>query len=170
MICKSCRTSIDEHQISCSRCGYPQNGSPEEKAKFVDHLVSTADIFKAGLRAERLGTKTLFFIGIVALLMVPVTYFMPGYAYGKASSFVVGYLLVGIFFVGLGYFSRTNPLLCFCTGVVVLIADSVVILMFNPSHILQGLYFKLLMLGGLIFAIIKTIKAALLVKRVNTLR
>lgn len=150
--CSKCETVIPEGQKFCSSCGYPENGTASEKAKFnADQVISNSKSKDAPKQIKSART-TLFVISGLALLSGIIFFFMTD----DSSTLIAGGILA-IIYLGLGFWSQEKPLIALVLGLLVYLTNIVINAVIEPESIGKGIILKVI----IILFLIKGINSAL---------
>ncbi len=150
--CTKCEAVVPEGQKYCSSCGYPENGSIEEKAKFNAEAVMTRSKQREAPSRIRGARNTLFVVGGLMLLGGLVYYFLND----DIASLIAGGVLAIVFLI-LGFWSQQKPLIAIVLGLLVYLTNIVLAAIVEPSTIARGIIIKVV----IIVFLIKGINSAL---------
>lgn len=149
--CPICSFSIISTAPFCSHCGFPLNGTFEEKDKFdLDYKIKRAELEGAKEVAQQ-GTKTLYWLA--GLIFGSNLIF---YAINKQSVYLITGVLIPVIFLLLAQWSKKKPFTALVTALVffatIIIADA----LDDPLTIFRGIIVKFIV----IFYLAKGIKSA----------
>ncbi len=140
--CSFCDSSMEESQVFCISCGFPENGTEQEKSKFHAHRVlemrDTKDA-KKGISSAR---NTLFVIAALTMLWGIYYFFKSNWD----ISIIITYMILACIYMVLGYWSQQKPLIALILGLLVYLTIIVLAALFEPSTILSGIIVKILVI------------------------
>lgn len=150
--CSHCKTVIPTGQKFCTSCGYPEEGSEQEKAKFHADRVMNQSKTNDAPKLIRQARNTLFAIGGITFL-----YGLYEYATMPDMAVLVAYLILTAIYVTLGFWSQRKPLISLVLGLLVYLTIHVLSALVEPETIVKGIILKVV----IIFFLVKGINSAL---------
>jgi uncharacterized membrane protein len=149
--CENCSSATLPGQAFCTSCGYPQNGTEDQKNRFRDSI----RIKKVLVEESRKETKTARTI----IFVFAAIYFGLGLFHGfVADEFpvMIAELFVCLLFLILGAWSNKNPFGAILTAFMVYLTFQFVDVFFDPTTLFKGIIFKVFIIA----AFIKGIRSA----------
>lgn len=145
-ICFYCdKTDLDVNEKFCIHCGFPQNGTDQEMRRYIGQKrIEKID----GVYAEKSVNKFKYYLFIIAFLA-----FISMLASPDPLTLII-YLILTIAFSILGIWGMNNPfpamLIGLCIYGALIIGDAIM----DPMTILQGIFWKVLIISGLVYGLI----------------
>jgi hypothetical protein len=158
--CSNCSNEITFGDIFCTQCGFPENGSEEEKSLFLNKKGQAGIDLQQLKKKVKSAKNTLIAISVMSVI--------GGIVFGiKAESYLVlGIMLVvaGIFF-GLSVYCKKKPLPALLTGTLLYLTLLILDAFADPTTIYQGIIVKAIILVFLFKGISSANEAKNLMKR-----
>lgn len=121
--CRYCRAAVPNDTTFCGRCGYPQNGTEQQRYRFKNRLSHLRDDYLHSKKRIRQARRVLYFIGGLALLLMVVFFLVAIFHNNPFMDITMQMVLSGVVFaflgsvyIGLGLFSRKYPFPALLTG------------------------------------------------------
>jgi hypothetical protein len=154
-LCNSCYRPFLPSDTYCNNCGFPFQGSQEEK----DHHIANRTVKEIDLtdlkRSVESACNSLFWIaGFIGLSTIFI--FFTAAEEDQFSLLIMNVILVGAF-LAFGILGRTKPTTAMISGLSLYVIIQILNLIADPATILKGIIFKV----GIIIYLIKGIKAVL---------
>ena len=160
--CKACHSGVLPADAYCLNCGYPLHGSEMEQKTFLvsrDNLQLDIDDYN---KKTKVAGNYLF---ILAALFVIAG--LVAAAFGKdrevANVQLALDLILAVIFIALGAYSRRKPLACLISGLSLYIIVQLLNAVYSPITLVQGIIFKIIIIGFLV----KGIKSAIEVDKIR---
>lgn len=149
-VCPDCDNAVVPGKIFCTNCGYPVNGTPEQKSNF--------DIEKYKLQAEldvtqsriKNGTTTLYVLSGLALLgsfVIPTMMDMSGDE--KKQTFIT-YIILSALYIGLAFLSKKKPFAALLTALILYVTVIILGAFVQPTSLFSGIIIKVLVIAYLV--------------------
>lgn len=152
--CPSCKSPVFEPDVKCEVCAFPLKGTEKEKAVFIGKKYANKQK-KADARQAINRNKAMLFILGGFNIVVPFFKFI--LARGNFFDLIWGFI-VGGFFIGLGFLAKVQPLVSFILALSFLLFGYLVEFLINPSSIFNGLIIKIVIIGVLVYGIIRAVE------------
>lgn len=152
MNCPTCKTEYQEAPSKCNNCGYPFSASEDEKSKFVAHQILKKSDISSTKDSVRTARGILFFIAAVNILMSFAMYM--NYPFLLVIS-----LCIGMIFLFLAFAAKSKPFISIMSGLILLTLLYVLQILYIPEQMFNGIIWKILFLGGLVYSLISIKKA-----------
>ncbi len=155
--CSICNAHMEENQIFCMSCGFPENGTTQEQSKFHAHRVLAmrqSSEARTGITSAR---NTLYIIAALTMLW-GIYYF---FQLEKDSAILITYTILSVIYLLLGYWSQQKPLVALILGLLVYITIIVLGAIGDVSTIFSGFIVKIFV----IIFLAKGINAAMHLKK-----
>ncbi len=161
--CPSCDLQVSTADAFCGKCGYPLQGTTEEQDEFkrlrVHKHIELDDMYAK----VRSASNTMFILsGIFALFAL--------FYYGTVSEeektgVLIANLVLAVLYVGLGFWSRVQPVAGIISALALYAIVQVVIAIEDPTSIFKGILWKVL----IIMYLVKGLRSAYEAKRLQQL-
>jgi hypothetical protein len=154
-VCPACKSSYEIQPDFCTKCGFPFSGSEKEKSVFIGQ-----QIFKKGKVADtknkiKRARIILWVIGALNAIGPFVLYVNdPMYA-----TYTTAGVIIGIVFTGFGFLTYRKPFISILIPLIILIISYLVEAINEPISLIQGIIWKVIFLGGLIYGLTSIIEA-----------
>lgn len=100
MTCDLCQSEVPYGIVTCPSCGYPQRGTAEEKAYFVQATSEQADPARAGRKKVNAAKAALVVYAGLVLLMCAINFIVALTPRGIGFNFLLLERLAPLLFVG----------------------------------------------------------------------
>lgn len=155
VICPCCKTSRQDEIELCIICKFPFNAPDKDKSLFIGRYIQNKGQAVAEKeKAVKNASVILWFIGAVNILL---GFFL----ITKDISSAISTLIVGCNFVVFGILARKKE----SSFMFILIPSCILFLswvlqavIYGPSYLTQGIFFRVFFASALIYAIYKSIK------------
>lgn len=154
-LCNSCYKPFTLSDTFCNNCGFPLQGTKEEKDSHIaNRTVKEIDLIELQRSVESACNSLYWIAGFIGLSTV-VTYFIAA-SEDQFTLLIMNVILVGAF-LGFAVLGKTRPTAAMISGLSLYLIIQVLNLIADPATIFSGIIFKI----GIIFYLIKGIKAVL---------
>jgi len=151
-VCGHCAEKINETDFFCQACGFPVKGSDAEKKIFAyrqgfKKADDNADLNMLQKKIKTAGT-TLYVLSGIFFLYVIALFFINKTSGNIATP--VTYIVISFIFLLLGFGASKKPVASIISGLVLyilLLAQATIV---NPASLLNGAFFKVIIIGYLI--------------------
>lgn len=152
--CRLCKTNYDTVPDVCFKCGFPFNAGEAEQGKFIGQQILKKG--KISNAKDSLGTARviLFLIGGLNLL----AYLMQYRYIVDPLALVLTFGLIAIFLAG-GIFIKKYPLPSIIVPLSILLFLYGLTWYLNPAAFINGIIWKMVYVGGLIYALYNVLTA-----------
>lgn len=130
MTCHLCKAEVPPDIVTCPSCGYPQNGTPEERAYWVNNYVEKDAAYYAEKRFRAAQTALFVYggLGILGAVLVAILANLSN-GVGMTSEviiqLVISFGLAAVFIV-LGVIARSNAKAIFTAAAILMVAVALV--------------------------------------------
>ena len=142
--CSNCAEPIVGKPKFCVNCGFPENGTEQEKSKFIAEKAILRSKQKEAPKRIKSARNTLFFIGAIQLLFSLFVYFMQ-----DATEELIAGLVVFLIYIVLGFWSQTKPLIALILGLLVYLTLIGLSAIADPANIFKGIIVKVIIIAFL---------------------
>lgn len=142
--CSNCQSNIEIEALFCSNCGYPENGTEKEKAVFF--AKKAMDKNKHVDAGEKINSarNTLYVIAALSFVFGLIFYFS-----SKDILVLITNIILAVLYVALGLWSSKKPLMALLLGLVLYITTIVISAIVDPSTIISGILWKIIIISYL---------------------
>lgn len=134
--CPCCYIIFKEEDKFCEKCGFPREGSKEEKDKFIsEYIIKQYDKEDAKIQAKE-GQLLLF--GLAALYLI--TGFI---SKNNEDSNLTFFIILSLIYVILGFWVRKNAFAAILTGALLFLGLNVLMFILEPTSIFSGIIVKI---------------------------
>lgn len=154
LICPSCKSTCFELDEKCEICNFPLKGNEKEKAVFIGQKYAKKQKADDGVKAINKNRNLLFAIGGFNIVISPILFLMNRIQIGDG----ILNLIVGLIFIGLGLLAKIQPLVSFILALLLLLGLYLLNYLVDPSTIFNGIILKLIIIGSLIYAIVRAME------------
>lgn len=163
--CPACFDQVNQASY-CTSCGYPIQGTAEEQQNFIDQRYAMQiDLDEYEKKIKR-AKNYLFFLSAVCLIWAFIGYHNGVDLATKNALLAINVILSTLFLV-LAVWSKAKPTAALISGLVLYVIINVVNLVADPTTIIKGIIFKILIIAYFIKAINAAIAAEKLRKDHN---
>jgi hypothetical protein len=143
--CGYCAKDLPDALVKyCPFCGYPQNGTEEERGAFLREIGREQQ--RASIGQDRVNKARNASFWVAGLNMIPYIIL------GQAVYIVVG-LVISLMFVGLALWSKKQPYPAILTALALYVLLNVLAAIEDPMNIIRGVVVKVLVLSALFYAL-----------------
>ena len=147
-ICSICHNNVLDPSHFCNKCGYPVNGTQEEKDTFNSDYNVKRFALDDAMKAAKKGTTTLFVLS--GLIFIGNVVF---YAITKELAYLIAGIIVPVLFILLAFWSKTKPFTALVVAIVfyvtIILADAFA----DPATIYKGIIVKIIVITSLVRSI-----------------
>lgn len=155
MNCKHCKIELKSIDLKCHNCGYPNNGTRDEKQQYVDKEIMNREVYKDTTKANSEAKTVLFVIAAINIL-IPIILVV--FSDGVNIINLILYIIGAILYSGLGLLANMKPMIASIVGLVILLIIYLFTFLGDPTMIIRYIYLKIAFVGGLSYCIYKGYK------------
>ncbi len=159
--CPTCKSDYKSQPNNCSKCGYPFSGTEMERSKFVGQQIlkkrNVSDT-KDNIKRARI---ILWIIGGINIFFSFLSY--------QDFSLIIG-IFLGVIFIGFGFLTYRKPFISIITPLILLVLFYAASAIQDPSSLIQGVLWKIVILASLTYALVGIIKSEKIRKESDFLR
>jgi hypothetical protein len=161
--CSLCGTELAEIEIFCSNCGYPEKGTDSDKKKFnANQQINEIDYNEAKRKINN-AKYILFVIGGLNLILG----FVLGFKMENSNAVIIESVIIAVIYVGLGFWCNSKPLPAIIAGLILYLTLIILNMIIDPITIIQGIIWKIVIIGAFIKGISAAREAQELLKKIN---
>lgn len=159
--CGNCNAEISTEKF-CTRCGFPANGTDEEKTQYKGRVYNTKLSLKEA--QEKIDKAKLIIYLLAGLEFI----FAMVYGFGKDDiPTMIVELIVCVLYLILAVWANKNPFGAILTCFIVYLTLQVIRIVVEPATIFSGILWKILIIGGFIKGLQSASEAQKLIKEIN---
>lgn len=143
-LCSNCNQPIAGKPKFCVNCGFPENGTDAEKAKFHGQQALDRSKTKDAPKQIKSARNTLFIIGGIQLLFSIFVFF----TLDSTAELIAG-LIVFVIYLLLGFWSQKKPLIALILGLLVYLTLIGISALDDPMNLVKGIIVKVIIIGFL---------------------
>lgn len=154
LICPTCKTVYEIQPERCPKCGFPFSGTEKEKSIFIgQQILKKGKVTDTRDRIKR-ARIILWVIGGINILFPMI--FPDNY---PTDLVIIFNIIIGFVFIGFGFLTYNKPLISILIPLIILVLFYISNAIIDPSTIVKGLLWKVLILTGLIYGLVSIIEA-----------
>ena len=156
IICPNCKSNYEIEPPTCSTCGFPFNGTDNEKSLFIGQQILKKGKISDLTDQIKIARIILWFIGGLNILLSFLIFnFNPMreiYIFG-------GLFFLGLVFIGFGFLTYKKPFISILIPLIMLLLFYTMGAIAEPNTLFQGILWKFFFLLGLIYSLVSIIQA-----------
>ena len=142
VICSRCNTLVSNQDTFCTECGYPTNGTQEEKDRYEYGIKLKRDVVEDAQKKLK-NVKILLYVVAGLNVVVGLFYLSSDLTFADG----IGSLIAGAIFLGCVVWVNKQPL----TGILAAFAFWIVLqllaILVDPTLIFRGILLKIIFIG-----------------------
>jgi hypothetical protein len=139
--CKMCETHVNADSIFCTNCGYPEHGTDKDVAIFHAHNAMEKNKNIDADRRVKSARNTLYVMAGISFVFGLILFFND-----QDVNALVADLMLCIIYLCLAYWSKQKPVMALLLGLLLFLTTIILSALFDPSTILKGLLWKILII------------------------
>ncbi|NAS31020.1 hypothetical protein GTQ40_08575 [Flavobacteriaceae bacterium R38] len=164
LTCENCEIEISPVQVTCEHCGFPIAGTEKEKSIFFGKQIANKAAIRHAGKLQRRSSYILYIIGGFQIVTGGLSY----RNYHLREEFIL-YAFIGLIFMTFGYFSSKKPILFISLGLGLILLLYALDFILDPSSILSGILWKIVIVGTLSYALISSFEEQKIKKKNKSL-
>lgn len=140
--CSRCTATLNEEDIFCSVCGYPENGSQEEKDKYKYRIKLKKDVVTDAEKKLK-NVKVLLMVIAGINLAFGIFYLTDEATFADGISSLIGTLV----FLGCVAWVNKKPLMGVLAAFIFYILLQLSVVLVDPALLFQGILLKIVFIG-----------------------
>ena len=140
--CSQCGTIVDSNDRFCSKCGYPENGTIEDKNKYDHSIKLKKDILEDGKRKLK-NVKIIIYIIAGFNAVFGIYYLTQPETFAEAIS---SFIATGLF-IGCAIWVNKQPLVGVIAAFVLWILIQLSVVLVDPTLLFKGIIIKVIFVG-----------------------
>ncbi|RZL47198.1 MAG: hypothetical protein EOP00_12665 [Pedobacter sp.] len=165
-LCACCANTYAPVDAFCITCGYPLQGTSEQQENHIaNRSVKEIDLIDLNKKVES-ACNSLYWIGGVMALSGIIGYFTLTEEDDIFVFLVTNVILIGAFFA-FAVWSKTKPVTALISGLALYIIIQLLNLIVDPTTIIRGIIFKIIIIGYLVKGIMAVLEVEKIKKELN---
>ena len=164
--CFSCGDNIFNEDVFCPQCGYPLQGTIEEREQFMNNRNYKHYELHEMNRKIKSGTTTMYVLAVLSLIIGAVYYGVTSEV-KNSMAVLITYLVLAALYVGLAVWSKKQPLPAMISGLALYIIVQLLGMIDDPTSIVKGIIFKIVITVYLVKAVRSAADAQRIKKELN---
>jgi hypothetical protein len=148
--CPTCKSEYQNPVDCCSKCGYPFNGTDQERSSFVAQQIIKGGHIDDAKNSLKSAKAILFVIGAVNIIFSVLS--------GNVSVIITGGI-VGLGFIVFGFVVERSPFLFLVIPLSLLLLLYLADALFDPMTLIRGIGWKIAYITSLSYAIVRVKRA-----------
>ncbi|SER19211.1 hypothetical protein [Pedobacter rhizosphaerae] len=165
-LCNCCARPFNFNDIFCNSCGYPLNGTEQEQKNHISNrAIKEIDLVEFKQSIEKARTSLYWIAAIIGLSAIfeAVTAESEEILF---ASLVVNVILIGAF-LAFAVIGKTKPTTALIAGLSVYVIIILLNAILEPSTLVRGIIFKVIIIGYLVKGLKAVLEADKLKKELN---
>ncbi len=148
--CPACKTEFSTQINNCNKCKFPFNGTEQEKSVHIGQFIMKKGILFDATNSIDKVQYILYFIAFLFALPLLMLVFVK-----TNVNFIDIFITIVIIFVFLffGYFIKKHPFWFVMIPLLMLLGIYLINYIIDPSSLMRGIYFKLFVIGSLVYSL-----------------
>ncbi|MEO6454209.1 MAG: hypothetical protein ABIN97_09065 [Ginsengibacter sp.] len=164
--CFSCGNNISHDDVYCTNCGYPLQGTIEERDQFMNNRNYKHMELHEMNRKIKSGTTTMYVLAGFCVIGGVIFYAVTSELENPMAVLIM-YLVLAAIYVGLALWSKKQPLPAIVSGLILYIIVQLLAMIEDPMNIVKGIIFKIIIIVYLIKAVRSASDAQRIKKELN---
>ena len=164
--CQACSSNVTADDFFCQNCGFPLRAPAEERDAFINNRNFQAFQLKEMQGKIKNASTSIFVIGGLTSVMGIILYFTAARTQDSFVAMLVN-LLVGIIFLGLGFWCKEKPVAAIISALSLYIILLVLTAIDDPLNVVKGIILKIIIIGYLIKGLNSAFEAQRIKKKHN---
>ena len=153
--CPSCKIAQYEIQEFCKNCNFPFNGTEKEKSIHIGRFINKKGVVQDSSNAIGNVRKILFVLAGLYVISIIVLF---SNASAHWIDLAFNGFLVGIFLL-CALLVKREPVFFTAFALVALVGVYILLAVIDPMSLLNGIIFKVLIVGSLLYSLLLSFKA-----------
>ena len=160
LVCPNCDSDVSQIEVFCDYCGYPLAGTEKEKAIFIGKQIANKSTIGDAKDSQHRVSIILYIVAVFMFLNAFLVY-------TNLNSLIdaIIYSALGIVLIVIGVLAPKKPILFIAIALFVMLSYYTLLFIIDPSYILQGIVWKIVILASLVYGLIHAIEARKLKKK-----
>jgi hypothetical protein len=153
--CACCEAKCNSDDSFCESCGYPVNGTIEERDQFMNNRnynLYELSLFQKKIRSAR---NTLYVLASLFVLS-GIFFYSTSEEYANPLALLITFLVIAGIYVGLAVWTKKQPLPAIVSGLLLFVILQLVSVIEDPSYLFKGIIIKIVV----VVYLVKGIRAA----------
>ncbi len=150
--CQCCKYEVSENDSFCNNCGFPLNGTDEEKGKFIGRYLTQKNQ-KTEIDSQVKSARTTLFV-VAGLTVLGGLLSGATDKGGDGGIILIASLIIAVIFCGLAFWSNKNPFGALLTGLIMYVSLLILGTIDNPLELMRGIIVKVIIISYMVKGVI----------------
>ncbi|TKC04596.1 hypothetical protein FA048_19225 [Pedobacter polaris] len=165
-LCACCANTFAQNDSYCISCGYPLQGTNEQQENHIaNRAVKEIDLIDLNKKVETACNSLYWIAGIIGVSSI-IGYFTLTDEDDVLIFLITTVIMVGAF-LALAVWSKTKPTTALISGLSLYVIIQLLNLIADPSSIIRGIIFKIIIIVYLIKGVMAVLEAEKIKKELN---
>lgn len=149
--CQCCKYEVSESDSFCNNCGFPLNGTDDEKGKFIGQYLTQKNTRAEVYSQVKNARTTLFVVAGYYIFMGLIS------AVNDNTDGLLIFIVTVVFaaiFCGLAFWSSKNPFGALLTGLIMFISLIILSVIEDPIELVRGVIVKVIIISYMIKGVV----------------
>ncbi len=142
--CSFCQTMIESENVFCINCGFPENGTDNDKAIFHARNVMKKNKNMDADKKIKSARNTLYVIAGLSFVFGIILYFST-----NELSILLTNGILAIIYIILGSWSTKKPLMALLLGLFLYLTTIIISAVIEPTNLVKGILWKIIIIAYL---------------------
>lgn len=157
-LCACCTNTYQSVDTFCMTCGYPLQGSEDAQRNHIaNRTIKEVDLIELDKKVKAASQSLYWIAGIIEFSSL-IGYFTLAESDDLTVFLITTVILVGAF-LAFAVWSKTKPVTALISGLSLYIIVQLLNLIVDPTTILKGIIFKILIIGYLVKGIMAVLES-----------
>lgn len=164
--CRCCYEKTNPGDQFCQACGFPLTGSAAEQQIFIYRRgFKKVDLSELDKKIKKAGNSLYVLAGM--FFLYALIYFFFNRTAVTALSVLITNVIISVVFLFLGIWSAKKPVASIISGIVLYALIQLMAAFEDPSALVKGFIFKIIIIGYLIKGLVSALEAEKIKKQHN---
>lgn len=144
MNCSHCGQEMDATATFCDHCGYPENGTDQQKSRFIGKMAFNKSWNEDAKKKIKSAKNTLYVLSGVMAVFGFIQYTVHESIYALGIDFALS-----LVYLALAFWTDTKPLIAVLIGLLLYLTIIVINAIVDPTSLFQGIIWKVVIISFL---------------------
>ncbi len=141
LYCSQCNALMEVQNVFCPECGFPENGTQEERSKFYAQKIMKKNEHMDADKKIKSARNVLFILSAIIFLFGIVTYLID-----EDIATLLTSVILSIIYLGLGFWSSKKPLAAILLALLLYLTTIIISTILEPENFIRGIIFKVIII------------------------
>lgn len=142
LICSKCGSSLNENDVFCNSCGFPERGTLEDKKKYNFSIHLKKNVIEDANKKLN-NVKILLYVITGLNVIIGLINLSNDYSYAQG----IGNLIAAALFLGCALWVNNQPLVGVLAAFILWILLQLSVVLINPALLFSGIILKVIFIG-----------------------